>query len=426
MYLIFLFLYIIIITFAINENFNLNNEVWNPRGMNLKCSSFFKNNVKYIRKMKTMRFGEEYIPSNLSMACDDIKKRGIYSSKPFSKEEEDFPIAYARNVHKSYAIIELMLLTSYSPQNHYCFNVDLKNKELLEKVKKLANCFDNVYVGDKQFEMNSSGKGGVKAHYECMIKLINKKWKYLLIAQTDDLLMKTNREIIDILKTLNGYPLFTLHKLPKSWQRYDYNVSWTYKNVNIFKKGDPRRKNNKIMNSNINIHVGFVGSAFPYETIEYIVKKLNIEKFLNMTDKDYYGVDEIVWPTLLLNEHLNVPGRLDPSCIANVMLDGDLIKYVRRYLPKDKGHCKTKVLHHSVCDFGIENLHELKYLPHIYAYRIRPQFDYGAFFCWEEYIYRKMHKNNYIKNIPATYKTHGSAFYASRIDNGGPRKCLLG
>uniref|UniRef100_A0A0N5BLK5 Glycosyltransferase family 92 protein n=1 Tax=Strongyloides papillosus TaxID=174720 RepID=A0A0N5BLK5_STREA len=397
---------------------------WNPNNMKLKCDYLLKNKAEYIKKMKIKRYGENYIPKNLSMSCEDIKNRGYYSMKPYSKEEENFPIAYARNVHKDYAVVELMLLSSYSPQNHYCYNVDIKNLELLKKVKQLASCFNNVYVAEEQYEMNSSGKGGVKSHYACMKKLINKNWKYLFLLQTDDLLLKTNREIVEILKKFNDKPLFTLHRHPKQWQRYDYNTSWSYKDIKIFKKDDRRNENKKLINKNIKIYVGFVGSAFSRSTIEYIVKNLTVENFINKTDKDYYGVDEIVWPTLLLNNALLVPNRINPSCIKKITNDGDLIKYVRRLTPQDILACKSRSLHHSICDLGIENLSELKNLPNILAYRIRPQFDYGAFYCWEEYLYRKMRLNIYNRKIPSIFINRGTPFYGRTDKNNQPIKCL--
>ncbi|CEF70402.1 Glycosyl transferase, family 25 and Glycosyl transferase, family 14-containing protein [Strongyloides ratti] len=421
MFIIFLILYNCTLVIC-NSTFNLNSQ-WNPNNMKLKCDNLFKNKNGYIKKMVLKRYGEIFIPRNLSMNCKDIKSRGYYSTKAYSNKEEKFPIAFARNVHKDYAVVELMLLASYAPQNHYCFNVDIKNVELLNKVKQLAHCFDNVYVAEKQYDMNSSGKGGVKSHYECMKKLINKNWKYILLLQTDDLLIKTNRELVDILTTFNEKPLFTLHRHPTQWQRYDYNISWSYKNIKIFHKDDPKRKNKKLMEKNIKIHVGFVGSAFSRPTIEYIIKNLTIENFINMTDKDYYGVDEIVWPTLLLNNPLLVPNRIDPSCIKKILNDGDIIKYVRRLNPSDILACKSHSLHHSICDLGIENLSELMSTPNIIAYRIRPQFDYGAFYCWEEFLYKKMHSNIYRKQIPLIYRNRGTPFYGKTNKYNKPIKC---
>uniref|UniRef100_A0A0K0DWJ6 Beta-1,3-galactosyl-O-glycosyl-glycoprotein beta-1,6-N-acetylglucosaminyltransferase 3 n=1 Tax=Strongyloides stercoralis TaxID=6248 RepID=A0A0K0DWJ6_STRER len=405
-----------------NNTFVLNTQ-WNPNNMKLKCNYLFKNRNEYIKKMVLKRYGDKFIPKKLSMNCEDIRNRGYYATKPYSVKEEKFPIAFARNVHKDYAVVELMLLSSYAPQNHYCFNVDIKNLELIKKIKQLASCFENVYVADQQYEMNSAGKGGVKSHFECMKKLINKNWKYLLLLQTDDLLTKTNREIVDILTTFNEKPLFTLHRHPRKWQRYDYNTSWSYKNIKIFQKDDPRIKNKKLLEKNIKIHVGFVGSAFSRSTIKYIIKNLTIEHFINMTDKDYYGVDEIVWPTLLLNSPLLVPNRIDPSCINKIINDGDIIKYVRRFNRSDILLCKSHSLHHSICDFGIENLSELRTIPNIIAYRIRPQFDYGAFYCWEEFLYKKMHNNIYRKSIPSIYNKHGTPFYGRTNKYNKPIKC---
>uniref|UniRef100_A0A0N5BNY9 Protein-tyrosine-phosphatase n=1 Tax=Strongyloides papillosus TaxID=174720 RepID=A0A0N5BNY9_STREA len=160
-----------------------NFTLWKPNNFDLKCSRIINGDKNYINKIKRKRFTMKVIPKNYKYDCESIKSRGFYSKVPLSDIEANYPIAYARNVHNNYHMIELEFLVSYAPQNHYCFSVDLKSTELYKQLKSLAKCFDNVYLPSKRYLMNSNGIYQALSTYECMRILINKKWKYLFILQ---------------------------------------------------------------------------------------------------------------------------------------------------------------------------------------------------------------------------------------------------
>uniref|UniRef100_A0A0N5A6Q8 Uncharacterized protein n=1 Tax=Parastrongyloides trichosuri TaxID=131310 RepID=A0A0N5A6Q8_PARTI len=294
-----------------------------------------------------------------------------------------------------------MLLISYAPQNHYCFNVDSKNPELLKEIKNLASCFPNVYVAEKQYEMNSNGKNGVNSFMECIKILKGKKWSYLILAQNDDIPMRTNKELVDIFTMAKGNIFMKFFASNEHWQRYDEDPNiWTYKNINIFNEGDKRNDNEEIMNKHIKLDIGFFASAFPRKTIDYITNNINITTLIELTNKDYYGVDEIVFSTLLINKELDVPGGIDPSCIKKVK---DVKSSHPRHIKVDKSkenRCPTKSRYHDICDNGLETLNQISMSKSLFLYRIRPEFDYGALYCWANFMYQKMHlnKNNKINN----------------------------
>jgi hypothetical protein len=52
-------------------------------------------------------------------------------------------------------------------------------------MRALAKCFPNVFVMQKEFEMNSYGKNMGYAHLECMKTLAKPefKWKYMVLLQ---------------------------------------------------------------------------------------------------------------------------------------------------------------------------------------------------------------------------------------------------
>uniref|UniRef100_A0AC35UDT5 Astacin domain-containing protein n=1 Tax=Rhabditophanes sp. KR3021 TaxID=114890 RepID=A0AC35UDT5_9BILA len=161
-------------------------KLWKPYGFNLRCNKVLGNDLTYIKKVKKFKWTDKM---KLGMSCKEIRARGFYPNAPMSKAEAEFPLAYARNVYTDYETIELMLLVSYAPQNHYCFSVDKKQPKMIKKMKQLASCFKNVYISPVYFNMLSNGNYLPDAHYECMKILVNKKFRYLfnLLVSINDI-----------------------------------------------------------------------------------------------------------------------------------------------------------------------------------------------------------------------------------------------
>jgi beta-1,3-galactosyl-O-glycosyl-glycoprotein beta-1,6-N-acetylglucosaminyltransferase/N-acetyllactosaminide beta-1,6-N-acetylglucosaminyltransferase len=58
-------------------------------------------------------------------------------------------------------------------------------KEFHDQVRALAKCFPNVFVMEKEFDMDSGGKSMNYAHVECMKALAKPelKWKYMVLLE---------------------------------------------------------------------------------------------------------------------------------------------------------------------------------------------------------------------------------------------------
>ena len=68
----------------------------------------------------------------------------------------------------------------------------------------MATCFPNVIVPDEELKILRSGHNMSSAHLTCMKYLLTKPWKYVILLQTHDMLLKTNRELVEILTVYNG------------------------------------------------------------------------------------------------------------------------------------------------------------------------------------------------------------------------------
>ncbi|CEF70484.1 Glycosyl transferase, family 14-containing protein [Strongyloides ratti] len=371
----------------------IRNVIEKPFDINLDCKKLINGDMDYINKVKNNRI--IYENKNLSMDCSSIYSRGFNINESLSEIEKKYSLAFAFNIYKNYEVIELKLLSIYSPNNHYCYMIDLKNPKLYDEMIQLEKCLPNVYVPRVQYDMKSNGENGSLSHYECMKRLVKTKFDYIFLLQNDEMPTKTNRELIEILETMNFVMQIELDNNQKIInERHNKTISWTFRNLMIFLKDDMRRNISFIMDKNIEFAKGLVSTGLPKEAVEYLVNKLNITTFLNQLNTNLYGNDELTWQTLLTNEILNIPGYIP-------------LKYASKYFPSNKyltreviwypSLCKSNDYYHYICTRGVESLKDIINSKSFFIYRFREEFDYGAIQCLGEYLYNKTHFSEYIR-----------------------------
>uniref|UniRef100_A0A915CG68 Core-2/I-Branching enzyme n=1 Tax=Parascaris univalens TaxID=6257 RepID=A0A915CG68_PARUN len=177
----------------------------------------------------------DIIDASLSTSCNEIRKRGRYAKRSLSEEESEFPIAFARIVYKDYHLQELLLNVMYAPQNVFCYAIDEKASPLFyEQMTNLSQCFPNVFLTDRHFNVDSAGHNTTRSFLECLHLLRAKPaWKYAILLQNNDIPLKTNYETVEILKALNGSN--DINVGPPNKNRIPQNLSWTYQALNLFK-----------------------------------------------------------------------------------------------------------------------------------------------------------------------------------------------
>uniref|UniRef100_A0A0K0G2G2 Glyco_tranf_2_2 domain-containing protein n=1 Tax=Strongyloides venezuelensis TaxID=75913 RepID=A0A0K0G2G2_STRVS len=254
-----------------------------------------------------------------------------------SKKKAEYPLAFAINIYRDYIKIEQYFLPMYAPQNQFCYAIDKKSSSSLKKkVKNLAKCFKNVHVVEKENSMDSSGVNGNLNNYECMKLLNNTNYKYLFILQNDEVPLKTNRELVLIIKLYNG------------------SVDMDF--------DDRRLEDPKLMNSTLVVQKGFLPTTLPKETVDYIVNVLNISTLLSNLNSSLRFTDEIFWPTIMTNPELEVPGWQYYECSKNEKFSHFYFArkavFVSYNIPyKD---CPSSTTRNGVCLLGVEWLHDLK------------------------------------------------------------------
>uniref|UniRef100_A0A0N5BIR0 Beta-1,3-galactosyl-O-glycosyl-glycoprotein beta-1,6-N-acetylglucosaminyltransferase 3 n=1 Tax=Strongyloides papillosus TaxID=174720 RepID=A0A0N5BIR0_STREA len=362
-----------------------------PFKIDLDCKKLIEGDKTYIDKAKKKRI--IYKENNVPMDCESIYKRGFNRDKILSSIEKKYSLAFALNVYKNYEVIELKLLSIYSPNNHYCYMVDSKNPKLYRQLIQLEKCLPNVYVPRIQYDMKSNGENTSISHFQCMKRLLKTNFDYIFLLQNDEMPLKTNRELIEILETMNfAMDMRMTTDVSSIRGRVDQKKSWKFKDLNIFLDGDIRKNNATIMNQAVEFTKGLITAGLPRDSVDYLVNKLNITTFLNQLNTNLYGNDELTWQTLLTSNILNVPGYVPRKYAVNYFRGSH---YLSKLTFWPGSPCPTGSFHHNICSWGVETIKDLLNVRNYFLYRFREQFDYGAMICYGEYLYNKTNLKEY-------------------------------
>ncbi|XP_044049771.1 beta-1,3-galactosyl-O-glycosyl-glycoprotein beta-1,6-N-acetylglucosaminyltransferase 3 [Siniperca chuatsi] len=314
-----------------------------------------------------------------------IEKRG-FITVPLSEEERDFPIAYSMVIHEKIEMFERLLRAVYTPQNIYCVHVDHKSsKEFQKAVETIVSCFPNVFVATRLEAVVYATWSRVQADLNCMTDLLSShiQWKYLLNTCGTDFPIKTNGEMVQALKALNGRNSMeseaTNNYKKDRWQ-YHHKVTDTVIRTNVRKSPPP-------ISSPM-----FSGNAYFVVTrafVKHVMQDREVQKFLEW-EKDTYSPDEHLWATL--QRMPSVPG----SVPANIKYDESDMQALARvvkwsYLAGDMKNgapyypC-AGAYRRSVCVYGAGDLPWLLRQHHLFANKFDPEVDDIAIRCMESVL----------------------------------------
>lgn len=118
---------------------------------------------------------------------------------------------------------ERLLRAIYAPQNIYCVHVDKKSKPSYQSaVRAIVSCFPNVFIVSRPVDVVYASWSRVQADINCMADLYNSstKWKYFLNVCGQDFPLKTNWEMVQMLRYLKGGNSMESEKMPegKKWR----------------------------------------------------------------------------------------------------------------------------------------------------------------------------------------------------------------
>ncbi|MXQ91687.1 hypothetical protein E5288_WYG019885 [Bos mutus] len=249
--------------------------------------------------------GKKILGGNIPMTplkditCQQYLTQNHYITKPLSKEEAEFPLAYVMVIHKDLDTFQRLFRAVYMPQNVYCVHVDEKARaEFKDAVEQLLSCFPNAFLASKMESVVYAGISRLQADLNCLQDLIDSEvpWKYTINTCGQDFPLKTNREIIQHLKGFKGKNI-TPGVLPPPHiirrtkyrhleQRYSLFsfMLWTW----IRKTPPPH---------NLTIYFGSTYVALTREFVNFVLRDQRALDLLEWS-RDTYSPDEHFWVTL--------------------------------------------------------------------------------------------------------------------------------
>ena len=156
--------------------------------------------------------------------CDVFIRDQGYILKSMTLEEKQFPIAYSILVYKDVNQVERLLRAIYRPQNYYCIHVDKKASENVStSIRCIANCFNNVFVTSHLVEVKWGSFTVLEPELMCMKELWRyRKWKYFINLTGQEFPLKTNLDLVRILKAYNGAN--DVEAVTERWALYLFSI----------------------------------------------------------------------------------------------------------------------------------------------------------------------------------------------------------
>ncbi|KAF1439815.1 GCNT2 transferase, partial [Pygoscelis papua] len=321
------------------------------RRLNFSVSSTLAEACKALTEDKVPFLKENTLKTSFrESSCMEYITQNHYITRALSAEEAAFPIAYVMTLHKEFETFERLFRAVYMPQNIYCIHVDAKAPApFRQAVRRLVGCFPNAFLASRAERVVYGGASRLRADLHCMRDLLASAvpWRYLLNTCGQDFPLKTNREIVRLLKGLGGKnvtpgvlppPHVTARtKYVHREQLYSFFsfMLWTF-----VRKAPPPH--------NITIYFGSAYVAVTRPFVEFVLRDQRAIDLLAWSE-DTYSPDEHFWVTL--NRIPGVPGSM-----PNASWEGDLkaVKWID--MEESHGGCHGSHYVRGICVYGTGDL----------------------------------------------------------------------
>nr|CAD2167740.1 unnamed protein product [Meloidogyne enterolobii] len=253
------------------------------------------------------------------------------------------------------------------------------------------------------------------AYMSCLEELSKKKykWDYVFTLQNDDIQIKTNEEIIRILKWLGGandvqYQLDHKELIQKIYKKFN----WTFKDLKLFKDVDSE---GKLLS--LKISKGLVQASLARPFVDFIVQKLDLTQLLHHINNWYltlnlikiiklsgeYACDELFFQTLVATDVLRAPNAFTHKCLDKNIYTPYFSRF-SIWVEDSNTICPSGYNRHSLCIFGLEDLSvNLRDNNCLFANKIKADFDFGAILCWHEEMRSRTLVDKGLKRLNSTF-----------------------
>ena len=241
-------------------------------------------------------------------SCTDFKDE-LEGNLYTTKDEIDFPLAFAMLIHDSTFQVFRLLKVIYRPHNIYCIHYDNRSSEDMKLlVNKLAMCFDNIIIPDNFIPVQWGHHSLMDAQMKCFRELLRNRdkypWRYVITLCGKELPLRTNNEIVQLLKQLKGNSAVRAFPVPK-WEQKRYQTKWTVKSNTWIA---PTKEDAGPVPYNLTVYKSMIYFALSPEFVNYT---LNDEIAIALSEflKDALIPEENFYSTLFM-----IPGMSDRVC----------------------------------------------------------------------------------------------------------------
>lgn len=223
-----------------------------------------------------------------------------FITRPLSREEEDYPLAFIVTVHKELELLVRLLRAIYNPQNVYCIHVDAKAPvEYQKAVNRLVSCLPNVFRSSRSETVTYAGFSRLQADLNCMRDLVRSKinWKKVVNLCGQDFPVKSNLELVLYMKSKEWrdrnmtpgvkQPVTMRHRT--QLQHREITGSHVAPIRRGLKKGPPPH--------HLQVYFGTAYYALTREFVNFVLKSKIAYDLLEWS-KDTFSPDEHYWVTL--------------------------------------------------------------------------------------------------------------------------------
>ncbi|XP_071095078.1 beta-1,3-galactosyl-O-glycosyl-glycoprotein beta-1,6-N-acetylglucosaminyltransferase-like [Haliotis cracherodii] len=357
-----------------------------PHPFHVNCTALFQGNKTEIYNAMSVQ-----APPNPPVlppieSCETFKQTQGYILD-VSKEEMAFPIAFSILVYKNSHQAERLIRAVYRPSNVYCIHVDRKSTAMLEDMRRLAACFDNVFLSSRQVDVKWGTFSVLEPELICMEDVLkHRKWRYFINLTGQEFPLKTNYQLVKILQAYRG-----ANDVAGTATRYNENIRrfWSAGSA-------PHGLRPAIGSVHIVVNRHFVN----FSVHDPVAKDL--QKWLRHTKIP----DETYFPTLNYNPDLNIPGtfkgvpRLEPFLARYKNWDHGLLAY--------KDDCRGKYLR-EICVLGAGDVAQLITKRQLFANKFEEGFQPAGLSCLEEWYHDQTRRER------AGHREYDTTFY-SKLD----------
>ncbi|XP_050394469.1 beta-1,3-galactosyl-O-glycosyl-glycoprotein beta-1,6-N-acetylglucosaminyltransferase [Patella vulgata] len=354
---------------------------------NINCAKVLQGDESEINEARKQIYN---IPNDQTLIdhthkCDLYKQVYGYNNILNTEEEKQFPIAFNILLYKDVAQVEILLRAIYRPQNYYCLHVDGFSPDHVHKAAKaLVDCFDNVFIVSKIENIVYESFQRLQADLNCMADhLVKPDWKYLINLPSQELPIKTNLQIVRILKLLNNTNQVGCRRgigliMRRFVHRYEYiyEKNGTYKIVNTHIKY-------KLPPHRFVVAKGSAYGLFTHQFVKYVITSQIAKDVLDWC-RGILSPDEYYWSMLNFNHHVQVPGSGQEACLHVTALS----TYASWSISKTPDKCRGKWMR-NICVFSGGDLKMLLNRTELFANKFELEYSYAAIQCLSEWLHNQ-------------------------------------